>query len=162
VNPLDLVGATRDELAALARDRGQRFDPAALAGRRYDGISLGLPRIVEKLTWIKFAKQFRREPGGAIRGWNVRIEQDGLDRPWRPRRRRDGGDAIFGWFDVVSRDGDVVLDYSCGNRRFDPIRMVRDPVVAIDGTDVLLGWSTLAIGRTTIPTPSWFVLADRR
>jgi hypothetical protein len=158
VNPRDLVGASRDELAALARDRGRPFDRALLAGRRYDGISLGLPRIALRLTWTKFAKQFHREPGtDRIRGWNVRIEQDSLDLPWRPRRRRDGNHVTFGHFDVVSRDGVVVLDYR--------IRVLRDPLVALgdgDGADVLLGWSELAFGIASVTTPSWFVLSDRR
>jgi hypothetical protein len=147
VNPLDLVGASRRELAALAR-AGAAFDPAALADARYDGISLGLPRLVERLTWTKFAKAFHRDPAtGAVRGWNVRVVQDELDRPWRPRMR--GGEPVtFGHFAVTVRDGGVVLDYGA----------IRDPLVALAGTDVLLGRSVLVIAGRTIDTPSWFVL----
>ena len=147
MNPLDLVGASRRDLAALART-GAAFDPAALAGARYDGISLGLPRLVERLTWTKFAKAFHRDPAtGAIRGWNVRVVDDGLDQPWRPRTRR-GVPVTFGHFAVTVRDGGVVLDYGA----------IRDPLVALAGSDVLLGRSLLVIAGRTIGTPSWFVL----
>ena len=50
------------------------------------GTSLGLPALVEKLTWKTFQKTFYRDPRtGRLLGWNVRLEQDGLDAPSRPR-----------------------------------------------------------------------------
>jgi hypothetical protein len=142
----DLVGTPRRDLAALAA-RGSAFDPAALAGWSYDGISLGLPRIVERLTWTKFAKVFAHDAAGVLRGWNVRIEQDALDRPWTPRRRR-GQPITFGHFAVTTRDARVELDYG----------LIRDPLVALSGPDILLGWTYLAVRSLAIPTPSWFVL----
>jgi len=159
VNALDLVGASRRELAAIAADHGRPFDPDAVAGQVYDGISLGLPPIALRLTWTKFAKAFHREPGtGRIRGWNIRIEQDALDRPWTPRRRA-GRPVTFGHFAVTERAGRVELDYGRGgNRRLDPIGLLRDPIVAIDGPELLLGWSYLELAGVAVPTPSWFVL----
>jgi hypothetical protein len=147
MNPQDLVGMPRTELAAIAA-RGRRFDPEALAGWRFDGISLGLPRLVERLTWTKFGKEFARDARG-LRGWNVRMVDDGLDRAWTPRRRR-GRAVTFGHFAVVATDRGVELDYG----------VLRDPLVAIDGDgdDVLLGWSYLRFGPMSVPTPSWFVL----
>jgi hypothetical protein len=142
----DLVGTPRRDLAALAA-RGDRFDPAALAGWTYDGISLGLPRVIERLTWTKFAKAFARDDGGALRGWNIRIEQDALDRPWVPRRRR-GVPITFGHFAVATRAGRVELDYG----------WIRDPLVALAGPDILLGTTYVVAGPLAIPTPSWFVL----
>jgi hypothetical protein len=148
----DLVGASRRELAALAA-HGTPFDPAVLAGRRYDGISLGLPRWLERLTWTKFAKAFARDHAtGALRGWNIRIADDGLDRPWTPKQRRDGRAITFGDFTVHrGADGAVALRYPAG--------VLVDPLVALAGPDLLLGSTQLAVGGRRIQTPSWFVLS---
>ncbi|RLB64229.1 MAG: hypothetical protein DRI90_05055, partial [Deltaproteobacteria bacterium] len=57
---------------------GHSIDPRQLDDVEYRGISLGLPAIVEKLTWKKFKKVFHRDPAtGVLRGWNVRMEQNG-------------------------------------------------------------------------------------
>jgi len=145
---------SRHELAA-AFATGQPFDPERVAGWVYRGTSLGLPGWLERLTWIKFAKAFHRDAGDRIRGWNIRIEQDGLDRAWRPKRRR-GRAITFGPFVVVVANRDVVLDYGLGGGA---MRALRDPVVALDDTaDVLLGRSLVKLGPATIPTPSYFLL----
>lgn len=155
-----LLGATPRQLRALLA-AGHPIDPAALANTTYRGISLGLPAWVERLTWKKFTKAFHRDPrDGRLRGWNVRIEQDGLDRPWRPRLR-DGRPWTFGHFAVVSERDRLLLDYGAGgNRRLDPLGLLRDPLVALRAGSVerLLGWSYLAIGPVDVPTPSYFLL----
>jgi hypothetical protein len=149
----ELRGRSGTELAALMRG-GRAFDPAAVAGWQYRGISLGLPAWVERLSWVKFAKAF----GPAGDGWNIRIEQDGLDRPWRPRLRH-GRPITFGRFAVRTGARGVVLDYSPDRL----LRMLRDPIVALDDrADVLLGRSLLALGPATVPTPSYFVLERDR
>ena len=141
---LDLVGRSRRELAELARG-GRPIDAGALAGWSYDGISLGLPPIARRLTWTKFGKAFCRE-GDRVLGWNIRMEQDALDRPWRPRRR-GGAPITFGYFDVIASS----LVYR------PPLAMIRDPLVALDD-DLLLGVSELMLGRRAIRTPTWFAL----
>jgi hypothetical protein len=144
--------SSRELAAAFAA--GHRFDPQAIAGWIYRGTSLGLPAWIERLTWTKFAKAFHRD-GDRLRGWNLRIEDDGLDRPWRPRLRR-GRAITFGHFDIVDRDGAVVLDYATGRG---VLRVLRDPLVALDDrADTLLGRSLVQLGRATIPTPSYFLL----
>ena len=61
---------------------GHPVDPAQLEGWVYRGTSLGLPSLVERLTWKTFQKAFWRDPAtGRLLGWNVRLEQDGLDAP---------------------------------------------------------------------------------
>jgi hypothetical protein len=158
--------------AELARRMasGHGFEPARIAGSIYRGTSLGLPRWVERLTWKKFAKAFAAD---GTSGWNIRIEQDGVDRcvlyrslgqtasgapddrPWRPRQRR-GAPITFGRFAVVVDHGQVVLDYRAGGGLLAPLR---DPLVALDDrADTLLGRSLLAFGRRRIPTPSYFLL----
>jgi hypothetical protein len=152
----ELATASRAELRSLAA-AGRPFAPDDVAGHLYHGVSLGLPAWVVRLTWSKFGKAFHRD-GDRVRGWNVRMVQDGLDQPWRPRRRA-GHDVTFGHFAVVASPREVLLDYGRGgNGRLDPIQALRDPVVALDGPRLLLGWSDLAVGPLRVPTPSYFVL----
>lgn len=156
----DLLAASRRELRALL-DGGHPIDPARLDDTLYRGISLGLPAWVERLTWKQFAKAFHRDPHtGRLRGWNVRLEQAGLDRPLRPRLRA-GRPWTFGHFAVVGAPGRLLLDYGAGgNRRLDPLTALRDPLVALHAgsVELLLGWSYLAIGPARVPTPSYFLL----
>jgi hypothetical protein len=147
----DLRTLSRDELARLMTT-GRAFDHALLAGATYRGTSLGLPGWVDRLAWKKFAKCFA--PDGR-RGWNMRVEQDGLDRPWRPMHRA-GAPITFGPFAVTSTRDGVVLDYSVGRG---PLRALRDPLVAFDDhADLLLGRSLLQFGGRRIATPSYFSL----
>ncbi len=141
-----------------AMDRGARVPADALAGAWYRGTSLGLWSWVERLSWKTFAKVFHRD-GGALRGWNVRLHQDGLGAPPRPRTRA-GRPIVFGHYAVVEDPDGVVLDYGRGaNPRLDPTRMVRDPLVALDPDGaVLLGRTWLVVGARRLPTPSFFLL----
>lgn len=156
----ELLAAPRAELRARLA-AGHRIDPAWLDDTVYRGISLGLPAWIERLTWKQFAKAFHRDPAtGRLRGWNVRIEQDGLDRPWRPRRR-GGRPWTFGHFAVVDEGARLLLDYGAGgNRRLDPSGALRDPLVALraGSAELLLGCTELAIGPARVPTPSFFLL----
>jgi hypothetical protein len=157
ISRADLLRASRSELRALL-EGGHPVDPAELADTVYRGISLGLPAWVERLSWKKFAKAFHRDPRtGALRGWNIRIEQDGLDQPWRTRIRR-GRPWTFGHFAVVHDRDRVVLDYGAG--RALAMRAVRDPLVALEAGSarVLLGRSDVALGPARLATPSYFVL----
>lgn len=157
----DLRAAGRAELAALFA-AGRPFDPDELAGRIYSGVSLGLPRAIERLSWVKFAKAFDRDPAtGGIRGCNLRIVQDGLDRPWRARESR-GRPIRFGHFAVVRAGGRVTLDYSRGGSALRPLGFLRDPLVSLSGgsAELLLGRSMVALGRWLVATPSFFALAS--
>jgi hypothetical protein len=153
IAPAALRARPHRELAAVMA-AGRAFDPEAAAGWIYRGTSLGLPALVERLTWVKFAKAFHRENAG-VRGWNLRIEQDGLDRPWRPKLRR-GQPVTFGAFEVVEDHGAIVLDYRAERG---VVRVLRDPIVALDDrADVLFGRSLVALGPRTFATPSYFLL----
>jgi hypothetical protein len=155
----DLLTASRDELAALLRE-GHGIRAEALDDTEYRGISLGLPGFVDRLTWKTFRKTFHRDPDtGLLRGWNVRLEQGGLDAPSVPMRR-GGRPVTFGHYVVVAGDPGLLLDYSAGQNGLSPTALVRDPVVALEPGDprLLLGWTYLQVGRHRIGTPSYFVL----
>lgn len=157
---------TRDELVALDRAglaaamaRGHAIDERALDDSQYRGISLGLPHAIEALTWKTFMKTFHRDPrSGRLRGWNVRLEQTGLDGPTRPR-------GAFGHYGVGALGRTprpcgpgLVIDYSVGTRG--PMGRLRDPIVAVDAgsVELLLGWSFVDLGRVQLSTPSYFLL----
>jgi len=165
----DLLRMDRRELMHVMCS-GFPIDPAGLDDTEYRGVSLGLPGVVEKLTWKKFKKTFHRDPAtGVLRGWNVRIEQSPLDEPWVPQVR-DGQPRTFGHYEVVVAKGipmpkpcdqGLLIDYGRGhNPRLDPMARVRDPIVAVnpDSNELLLGWSYVDLGFTQVGTPSFFSL----
>ena len=141
-----------------------------LAGSAFLGVSLGIPHWVERFAWTTFLKCFLAQSStGAVRGWNVRLRQTGWEGPVEPLRRRDGEVFSFGHFAVVAPErkapagcgAGLLLDYGQGgNRRLDPLARLRDPLVALAGSDLLLGWSYLDLG-VSVPTPSFFVLRRR-
>ena len=155
----------RRDLAGLMRD-GHPIDPRTLDDSQYRGVSLGLPGFVVKLTWLKFRKTFHRDPGtDALRGWNVRLEQNGLDAPNVPRTR-GGRTWAFGHYEVVRGDERVprggqglLIDYGLGGNRGVSGR-IRDPLVALSHGNprALLGWSYLDVGFARVGTPSYFLL----
>jgi hypothetical protein len=169
----ELVSMPRHALMDVMRD-SYPIDPAALDDTEYRGISLGLPRIAERLTWKTFQKTFHRDPGtGELRGWNVRIEQRGLDAASVPLRRK-GEPFTFGHYAVVPLDParaprglrtGLLLDYGLGrNSALDATALVRDPIVAVNAgsVDLLLGWMWIQFGALPIGTPSFFALQRER
>ncbi len=99
----ELISMPRHALMGVLRD-GYPIDPAALDDTEYRGISLGLPAFLERLTWKTFQKTFHRDPEtGHLRGWNVRIEQRGLDAESVPLVKR-GAPFTFGHYRVVPLD----------------------------------------------------------
>jgi hypothetical protein len=168
-NARALLHASRAEL----RERivgGHPVDPGGLEGWAYRGISLGLPKLVERLTWKTFQKTFWRDPAsGRLLGWNVRLEQDGIDAPSRPIVR-DGRPRTVWHYEVVPPAGipappgfdrGLIIDYSRGrNPRWDTIRFSKDPLVALapGNADELLGVTYLVVGGRCIETPTYFIL----
>ncbi len=165
----DLLGASRHELDTMLR-AGHPIDPLALDDREYRGISLGLPHVVEAVTWKTFTKVFHRDPETSrLVGWNVRMKQHGVDGPWEPLTKR-GTPVTFGHYEVVDAtventpDGcarGLLIDYGRGdNGRFDPVRRLRDPIVALSpgSVDLLLGRTFVDFAGRYVPTPSYFCL----
>jgi hypothetical protein len=164
-----LLAMDRAGLRAVLR-AGRPIDPDALADTAYRGVSLGLPAWVDRVAWKTFQKVFHRDPRtGRLRGWNVRVEQRGVDAPSTPRRK-GGVPVTFGHFAVVPLDGrrvplpcgeGLLLDYGAGgNAALDPVRWLRDPIVAVvaGSAELLLGWSYLDLGVARVGTPSFFTL----
>ena len=164
-----LLHASRRELRARIVE-GHPVDPDALAGWAYRGVSLGLPRFVERLSWKTFQKTFWRCPRtGRLLGWNVGLHQDGVDAPSRPLLR-DGKPATRWHYEVIEPRGvpfprgfdrGLIIDYGRGeNPRFDPTRLMKDPLVALapGDPDALLGMSYAVVGGVCLETPSYFTL----
>lgn len=164
----ELRSATTREL----RDhivRGHPVDPRAIEGFAYRGTSLGLPRVVERLTWKTFQKTFYRDPSsGRLFGWNVRLEQDGIDAPSRPKKRR--GVPVTEWhYEVTGAAGvpapkgfdrGLIIDYSRAPNPPGPMTITKDPLVALSPGDPteLLGVSYLVVGGRCVETPTYFTL----
>ena len=149
---------------------GHPIDPSALDDWQYRGVSLGMPAWVDRIAWKTFVKAFHRDPAtGDLRGWNVRLEQTGIDGPVEPQVKK-GEPVTFGHFRVVSPEGyrmprpatsGLLLDYgSGGNPRLDPTGRIRDPIVAVNegSADLLLGWTYVDLGSVQVGTPSFFTL----
>jgi hypothetical protein len=169
----DLLAATNEERLRLMR-HGFPIDPSRLDDMEYRGVSLGLPAFIERLTWTTFQKAFHRDPATRLlRGWNVRVEQRGVDAESVPRQR-DGEPFTFGHFEVVTLDPErtprgikkgLVLDYGKGkNPRGDLTSLVRDPIVAVNegSAELLLGWTYVHLAGMDFGTPSFFSLERER
>lgn len=165
----DVIGMNNRERMALLR-AGHAIAPAALDDFAYRGISLGLPKLVERLTWTTFQKTFYRDPStGHLRGWNVRVEQRGLDAETVPKMKH-GAPFTFGHYRVIAPsevrvpdgcDRGLVIHYGLGgNAALDPINRGRDPLVALNEGDasLLLGWTYLDVFGLLVSTPSFFLL----
>lgn len=170
MNAKDLHALDIDALhRALAA--GHSIEESALEDIEYHGTSLGLPALVEKLTWKVFRKAFHRDPRTrALRGWNVRLDQVSAEP-----RVRGGAPHTFGHFLVrpmsgyrmplrrgarLPRPAGRMLDYGAGGNGLDPVALLRDPLVAVRAGDpsLLLGWSYLDLGAFRACTPSFFTL----
>lgn len=159
--------ATKEELRRRIVT-GYPVDPKAIEGYAYRGTSLGNPRWFELLTWKTFQKTFWRHPDGRLLGWNVRLEQDGIDAPSRPKRKR--GVPVIEWpYEVVAVDGSrmprgfdrgLVIDYGRAPGAALQMRFVKDPLVSLsaENNDELIGVSYAQIDGVTIETPTYFTL----
>lgn len=152
--------------------RAHPLDLDAIAGRQYQGVDLSLPPIVNKILWKTFRKTFHRDPGSpVVRGWNVRMEQRGIDGERVPMRGRDGKPITFGHYHVCSAAGIAFprgwkgahyLDYRvAGNKPLDwPANAGFCPLVAVNegSMELLLGWEIFKIGPLAVPLPDYWAL----
>lgn len=166
----DLLAMDGASLAGVMR-RGRPLDLDALAERQYLGVDLSLPPVLNRLLWKTFRKTFHRDTRtGALRGWNVRMEQTGVRGPARPLLDRRGRARTFGHY--VVRDASVIrwpdglrpahyLDYGrAGNLRRDPAALGATPLVAVNegSMALLLGWEVLRVAGRLVPLPDYWAL----
>jgi hypothetical protein len=163
----DLMSFDRKELhkTLLA---GHPLDPDQLAGHQYLGVDLSLPGWARKILWHTFRKTFHRD-GDVVRGWNVRVEQTGIDAPTVAMTKK-GEPMTFGHY-RVTETGDVsfpggyrgahFLDYgAAGNTIVDPAALGYTPLVAVNAgsQDLLLGWEIFKVGPLMLPLPLYWAL----
>lgn len=165
----DLWSLSRKQLHGLMLG-GFAIGCGELANVQYRGVSLGLPRIVERLTWKKFMKVFVSDSNRSW-GFNVRLKQNELDGPCAPLCDKAGEPLRFGSY--AMRDAaqgefvdferrPLVLDYAEAKAaRWDPLRCLRDPLVALrrDDPTLLLGMTYVSLAGRRLATPSYFSLS---
>jgi len=152
-------------------EQGRPLARADLLEGRYRGVSLGLPRVAERLSWKTFVKTILPDGKGGLGGFNVKLEQDwGAADPLAlaPRpQRKDGEPVRFGFYGISQTPADkpgsggVLIDYRLGdNPTLDPMSMVVDPLVEVTPGDptLLISRSYVVLGGRWMPTPTWFVL----
>lgn len=164
----DLMAMDARALHAVM-ERGHPLDLDRLAGHMYQGIDLSLPPLLNRLLWKTFRKTFLRDgPGGVVRGWNVRMEQTGIDGERVAMKDRQGRPRCFAHYEV--RDarglrfprgwrGDHYLDYRVpGNSLGEALGYC--PLVAVNEGDMalLLGWEVFKLGPVFLPLPDYWAL----
>lgn len=162
----DLMGMSGRELHDVLL-AGHPLDRAALADTQYLGVDLSLPGWARKLLWHTFRKTFH-DDGEGLRGWNVKVEQTGIDRPTTPLTDRRGTPITFGHYRVADAGpfphgyaGADFLDYGAGrNTFFDVARLGYTPLVAVNegSMDLLLGWEVFKLGPLMLPLPLYWAL----
>ena len=166
----DLLSLGQAGLKA-AFERGTPLPLSDLKPGRYRGVSLGLPRVAERLSWKTFVKTVEVDDSGRLHGWNERLEQD-WDAPdplaLAPRTKvKNGAPFRFGFYGFSTTPADkpgaggALIDYRLGdNPLLDPISRMVDPLVCLTPGDptVLISRSYAVVGDAWIPTPTWFVL----
>jgi hypothetical protein len=166
-----LLEMNRHELFDIVR-RGTPLDVDALADTTYTGVDLSMPALFHKLMWRSFRKTFHRDPrSGALRGWNVKVEQTGWAEPPEPKRDKRGQALTFGHYEVRSAaglrfprgwSGGHYLNYQvAGNLPQDfPARAGYCPLVSVNpgSSELLLGWEVFKVGPVFVPLNDFWLL----
>lgn len=168
----DLMAMNAKELHAVML-RGHPIDEGAIVGRQFLGVDLSLPGWARRILWHTFRKTFTRDtPDDEVRGWNVRMEQRGVDGPQVPLTDRHQRPITFGHYRLRSAEGmnfpqgyrgAQFLHYGeAGNPFMDLARLGRTPLVAVNPgrSDLLLGWEIFALGPGYLPLPLYWALRD--
>jgi hypothetical protein len=137
--------------------QGRPVSSSMLAGRRWQGRTLGLPFIAQRLSWQTFRKDIDvAGADGVIRGVNVRVPQT-----WQAASLPERTVMPFVVRDV---DGGAVIDYRPTHFLPNPMGLGVDPLVRVDDDDdwiTVLGVTELWLGRRRlVRTPTWFSLTS--
>jgi hypothetical protein len=166
----DMHAMSARDLYAIV-ERGAPLDLDAIADTTYTGIDLSMPAWFHKLAWKSFRKTFHRDPkSGALRGWNVKVQQTGWESPPAPKLDGKGRPLTFGHYELRPAaglkfprgwKGGHYLDYAvAGNRFMDVAKFGYCPIVAVNegSSDLLLGWEVFKVGALFIPLSDFWVL----
>jgi hypothetical protein len=150
--------------------RGSPIAPGSLDNTQYLGIDLSLPPFMNKILWKTFRKTFYRDPKtGVLRGWNVRMEQTGWEKPGTPMMK-NGKPVTFGHYHLLPAKGKKFpknwqgadyLDYAvAGNPVYDPARYTYSPLVAVNAgsSALLLGWEVFRVAGMPLAIPDFWAL----
>lgn len=167
---LDLATAKEDLLEQVMRT-SRSPDVRSLVGWEFKGFNtLDLTAL---LGFRKFKKGFYADtdvtsPNGRIKGYNVKVKQNGIADPWEPVLSK-GTPIRHGFYDVYPVDpgepdnlypNALLINYDSGrNPPYDPSRFLRDYLVQVypDNPDLLLGKAYVALGPIR-KAVSFFVL----
>lgn len=154
--------------------QGHPINIPDLHNKMYKGYSLGLPKLMLNILWYTFRKTFYFDDQlGFMRGWNVRMEQNGSYKgDSRKPKQRKGKDWSFGHYQIhQAKDlnakhiyggwnqgllleyhhmGSSILDGSLGYC----------PLVSVNkgSSNLLLGWEVFKIGPFLLPLNSVWAL----
>lgn len=149
---------------------GHPLDYKQMEGYQYLGIDVGMPKWFHKYFWKTFRKTFYRDPETQVlRGWNVRMEQTGIDGKRITKKKKDGSDFTFAHYHVQSAkglkfpkgwQGSDFLNYKAGENTNAGEAAGYTPLVAINEGDMnlLLGWEVLKFGPLFIPMSDYWIL----
>ena len=146
-------------------------DAKQLAGWEFRGYNT--PFFARLLGIQKFVKGFFQEPGKDVEGYNVPVQQNGLDGPWLHKPNADAPKR-FGYYNVYrvkagERDNvysnALLLNYGASPRNafYRVERVLRDYVVQpyADNPDLYVGKAYLALGPVRVPS-NFFILERLR
>lgn len=164
----DLLNMNKDQVADVFRN-GHPLDLNQVENNQYFGIDLGMPGWFHKYFWLTFRKTFYRDPqSGILRGWNVKLEQQGINGPRVPKKNKDGSEKTFAHYHVQSAKG---LKFPKGWQGADFLNYLASPnkfgegtgycpIVAINEGDMnlLLGWEVFKYGPFFVPLNDYWVL----
>lgn len=166
----DLMAMNSKQLFAVMQ-QGHPLDTQAMADTQYLGVDLSLPGFMRKILWHTFRKAFHQDPDtGVLRGWNVKMAQNGIDGEQQPLADRKGRPKTFGHYHVKSAEGvrfpkgwqgPHFLDYTqAGNTFFDMARLGFTPLIAVNqgSSELLLGWEVFKLGPLFLPFPLYWAL----
>jgi hypothetical protein len=166
----ELLKMSKEEIKEVFRN-GHPIKQEELDNTQYLGIDVGMPNWFHKFFWKTFRKTFYRDPkSGVLRGWNVKLEQNGIEGIQTPKKNKKGEDLSFGHYLVLPAAGKKFpkgwqgadyLDYGvAGNKSADPAALGYCPLVAINegSTDLLMGWEVFKIGSFFIPLSDFWIL----
>lgn len=166
----ELLNMSKQEIAQVFLN-GYPINTEELNNTQYLGIDVGMPSWFHRFFWKTFRKTFYKDSKtGILRGWNVKLEQTGVEGPFTPKKNNNGEDLSFGHYHVLSAKGKKFpkgwqgadyLDYGvAGNKTGDPATLGYCPLVAINegSTELLLGWEVFKIGSLFIPLSDYWIL----